>query len=75
LDEIHQVGHREKDDTDPLQNRGHPKAHGEVRFSNARGAQQQNVFPMSHKAGRCQFADLRLIERWLKGEIEVTLAS
>jgi len=30
---------------------------------------------MSHKAGRCQFADLRLIERWLKGEIEVTLAS
>ena len=33
LHQVYQIGHREKDDTDPLQNRGYPKADREMRFS------------------------------------------
>src|SRR5438105_946328 len=71
LHQIQQIGHREKDDTDPLHDRGDPKTDREMRFSHSRWAQQQNVFPMSHKAGRCQFAELCLIESWLKREVEL----
>src|SRR5260370_28251765 len=42
-----------------------------MRFSNSRRTEQQYVFPMSHKAGCCQFADLCLIEGWLKREVEL----
>jgi len=40
-------------------------------FPTPGGRSRQNVFPMSHKASRRQFTDVRLIECWLKGEVKL----
>src|SRR5947199_8456419 len=71
LHQIDQISDGEKDDADPLHDRGYPKADRQVRFSNSRRPQQQNVFSMSHKPCCRQFADLCRISRWLKGEVKL----
>jgi len=44
LHEIDQVGDGEKDDTDPLHDRGYLKADGEMRFSNSRWTKSTKCF-------------------------------